>query len=152
MSTQIRKKYKYFLFQPPTTYGVFVAVVVKGWLILPNCLPEVQVLEVFSFLPLQFTILCQFASNKLNIWALPNQLPSALTFHPNLLHLSRLLKEIFSWSSVRINIFKLHMQKDQHQLFSLTVDIVSLVKQNGCKKSCIISPHKLTKPSRQLYA
>lgn len=76
---------------------------------------------------------------------------SALTFHPNHLHLSRLLKETFSWSSVRINIFKLHMQKDQHQLFSLTID-VSLVKQNGCKKRWIISPHKLTKLSRQLYA
>lgn len=60
----------------------------------------------FFFLPPQITILCQYANNKLNRWAVST----------TPLQLSLFIKTS-SWSSVRINILKLHLQKDQHYYY-----------------------------------
>jgi len=104
----------------------------------------------FFFLALQFTILCQFAKRKLNMWAPPNHLYSFLTFYPNHLTLCRLLQETFTWSSVIINILKLHMQKDQHELLSLIIDTTSLMEYNDYIINLKLS-HHITILSRKLY-
>lgn len=95
----------------------------------------------FFFSPLQLTTLCQFAKTKLNMWALPNHLSSVLTFYLNHLHTCRILKETFTWSSITINILKLHMQKDQCELLSLIIDITSLTEYNDCITNFKLSHH-----------